>query len=161
MAKASPSNPKKRKRSLGLVVAILLLGCLLLGWLEYGFAGDKRERVRVSSAMLEVESAEKLVQEFRKEHGVWPTRSSDIGLVEHHTEDQSKMADSDEPQTIAFNIALIQKQLVVQFDADQDRLANTTLIFRPVDDTLSTRWTCTEGTVESRYRPMICRKVKA
>jgi type IV pilus assembly protein PilA len=114
---------------------------------------DYTIRSQVSEGMSLSDGAKTAVAEFYSNSGHFPTNNQSAGLAASASIKGSYVSDvaiANGKITATFSNASPQKA--------SDKINSKTLVLSPVSAAGSTSWTCSGGTVDSKYLPSSCRK---
>lgn len=107
---------------------------------------DYTVRAKVSRALLEAAPLKSKVEEYYLRQGHLPQANVDLTL--------------DDPHIISGGntVTITPAGLRIDFKEQPQNLTSKTLVLTPVEVQPSITWQCFGGTLESKYRPLICRK---
>ena len=129
-----------------LMIVIAIIGILAVVALPA--YQDYTARAQVSEALTLAEGQKSAVTEYRSDRGDWPTTNAMAGVASSIS---GKYVASVEVGADGIITATMKSA-----DVNHD-IKGKTLILTPTDQNGSFTWTCTEGDIESKFRPSTCR----
>ena len=127
-----------------LMIVIAILGILMA--IAIPAYQDYTVRAKVSEGMNVAGAAKLAVAETRQTAGSWPADNAAAGLSTPASISGNNVA----------SVTLSNGQLEIEYSND-NAITGDTLILSPSFTGGSVQWTCTGGTIESKYRPSNCR----
>ncbi|EIC20852.1 M48 family metallopeptidase [Thiorhodovibrio frisius] len=106
-------------------------------------------RARVSEGLITSRQVEQEVIDFARETGEWPASNEDIGW------DANRDAENSAVRSVVVTDGGV---IIVTYAGPPTQLEGKTVIIVPVVEDGNVLWDCTNGSLESRYRPVRCRK---
>jgi Zn-dependent protease with chaperone function len=107
---------------------------------------DYTIRAKLASAFLMGDEIKKNATPFIKQYGELPNSLSSINLPENYANDLVESVE-------------ITKDGFVMYISQPQQVAGKTLIFSPYyDEQKNIQWSCSGGTLEKKYRPVLCRE---
>ena len=122
----------------------VLTGAILIYFMHRA-AVTGQARQHVVAALTQAKSVEQAAMDYKEANHEWPESIYDMHLEPHVT-----------AHGAAFTTDFSDGQLILTFDPDQNRLAGKTLILKATGSVVSSDWSCTDGTVDTDYRPKAC-----
>ncbi|MDR3299676.1 MAG: pilin [Candidatus Accumulibacter sp.] len=106
---------------------------------------DYTKRAHVSEGLTLASAAKLGVTDFYAVNGAWPAANASAGLA-----DGASIVGN-----AVTSVEIDAGKITITYNAKVT--SGQTLILSPTDETGSIKWKCTEGSVESRWRPATCR----
>lgn len=126
-----------------LMVVVAIIG--ILASLSLPAYKDYVKRAHVAEGIGLATAAKSAIADYYGTKGEWPTGNADAGMV------SAASIRTNAVRSLLVNAS----QIIVTFNTKVT--PGATLILQGGGENIISRWSCTGGTVESRYRPSACR----